>query len=115
MDVWFCVLRRNPIQKRFENKLSKLPTNAPSERVQGFVAFPLTLLIMDVRDADFHDKSLSSGAGISRGAQESAWCSFPQPVHRLAVKPLGAVPAYNAEPDIHSLYRVVLQPSQKIE
>jgi hypothetical protein len=48
MDVWFCVLRRNPIQKRFEKKLSDLATDAPSERVQEFVAFPLTLLIMDV-------------------------------------------------------------------
>ncbi len=28
-------------------------------------------------------------------------------VHHFAVVPLGAVPARNAEPDIHSLYRAV--------
>src|SRR5271154_3801810 len=60
----------------------------------------------NVRFADIHDKSLSSRARISCCARESAWF-FLQPVHRLAVEPLGAVPAYNAEPDIHSLYRVV--------
>ena len=42
--------------------------------------------------ADFHDKSLSSWARISYCSRESPWF-FLQPVHRLAVEPLGAVPA----------------------
>ena len=72
MDVWFCASRRNPIQKRYEKDCGTYIHPAPSERGQGFVAFPLTLLIMDVRIADFHDKSLSSGARISVGALERA-------------------------------------------
>jgi hypothetical protein len=44
-----------------------------TQRGTKILAFPLTLLIMDVREADFHDKSLSSGARLSHSAQESAW------------------------------------------
>ena len=57
--------------------------------------------------ADLHDKSLSSGARLSHSAQESAWFDFTERIHHFAVVPLGAVPARNAEPDIHSLYRAV--------
>ena len=55
MDVWFRVSRRNPIQKRFEKDCGTYIQPAPSERDQGFFAFPLTLLIMDVRYARISD------------------------------------------------------------
>src|SRR5271163_1733071 len=46
------------------------------------------------------------GRGCPIALGRAPWFSL-QPVHRLAVGPLGVVPACNAEPDIHSLYRVV--------
>jgi hypothetical protein len=59
-----------------------------------------------VREADIHDKSLSSGARLSVALRRAGGC-FTERVHHFAVVPLGAVPARNAEPDIHSLYPAV--------
>jgi hypothetical protein len=46
------------------------------------------------------------GRGFPVALRRAPGC-FPERVHHFAVVPLGAVPARNAEPDIHSLYRAV--------
>jgi hypothetical protein len=53
MDVWFCVPPQEPKTKAPRKELQKQTTPAPSERGTEFLAFPLTLLIMDVRLTDF--------------------------------------------------------------
>jgi len=65
-----------------------------------------------VRVADIHDKSLSSGAGMSVRALGSA-CLYLCSVISLRLS-LSAGFLLGAEPDIHWLHRVV-GPSQKIE
>src|ERR1700730_7590634 len=45
--------RRNQKQKRYERNCKNIHHPAPSERGTKILAFPLTLLIMDVREADF--------------------------------------------------------------
>ena len=59
MDVWFCVPRRNQKQKRYERNCKNIHQPAPSERGTKILAFPLTLLIMDVRKVAFSYKCLS--------------------------------------------------------
>ena len=46
------------------------------------------------------------GQGFPVALRRAPGC-FTERVHHFAVVPLGAVPARNAEPDIHSLYRAV--------
>jgi len=46
------------------------------------------------------------GRGVPVALKRAPGCSTER-VHLFAVVPLGAVPARNAEPDIHSLYQVV--------
>ena len=46
------------------------------------------------------------GQGFPVALRRAPGC-FTERIHHFAVVPLGAVPARNAEPDIHSLYRVV--------
>ena len=46
------------------------------------------------------------GQGFPVALRRAPGC-FAEHVHHFAVVPLGAVPARNAEPDIHSLYRAV--------
>ena len=46
------------------------------------------------------------GQGFPVALRRAPGC-FTERVHHLAVVPLGAVPARNAEPDIHWLYRAV--------
>ena len=59
-----------------------------------------------MRPADIHDESLSSGQGFPVALRRASGC-FTERVHHFAVVPLSAVPARNAEPDIHSQYRAV--------
>jgi hypothetical protein len=44
------------------------------------------------------------GQGFPVALRRAPGC-FTERVHHFAVVPLGVVPARNAEPDIHSLYR----------
>ena len=46
------------------------------------------------------------GQGFPVALRRAPGC-FTERIHHFAVVPLGAVPARNAEPDIHSLYRAV--------
>jgi hypothetical protein len=62
-------------------------------------------IVRDVREADFHDKSLSSGARISVRALGSACLRLS--VFIGSQLSLSAGFLRNAEPDIHSLYRVL--------
>ena len=72
MDVWFCVPPQEPKTKSALKKTVDLTSNpAPSERGQGFVAFPLTLLIMDVRYADLSDIS-NNVCGVKAFFERSA-------------------------------------------
>ena len=94
--------RRNQKQKRYERNCKNIHHPAPSERGTKILAFPLTLLIMDVRDADFYVSHLSSGGrGVSgtlgracqhrlQGVQRATYASR----HRFL---------RSAEPDIHLL------------
>ena len=53
MDVWFCVPPQEQKQKRYERNCKNIHHPAPSERGTKILAFPLTLFIMDVREADY--------------------------------------------------------------
>ncbi len=59
MDVWFCVPPQEPKPKRYERTCKNIHPPAPSERGTKILAFPLTLLIMDVRKADYTDMWLA--------------------------------------------------------
>jgi hypothetical protein len=67
---------------------------------------------MDIRSLgiDLCKTSMISPCQVRRGfpvaLKRTPGCSSER-VHLFAVVPLGAVPARNAEPDIHSLYQVV--------
>jgi hypothetical protein len=56
MDVWFCVPPQESKTKAPGKELQKQTTPAPSERGTKTLAFPLTLLIMDVREGDLAPK-----------------------------------------------------------
>jgi hypothetical protein len=55
MDVWFCVPPQEPKTKRYERNCKNIHQPAPSERGTKILAFPLTLLIMDVRVVGISD------------------------------------------------------------
>jgi hypothetical protein len=61
MDVCFCVYAGTQKQKRYERNCKNIHHHAPSERGTKILAFPLTLLIMDVRKGDYSAKCISSG------------------------------------------------------
>jgi hypothetical protein len=49
--------RRNQKPKRYERNCKNIPHPAPSERGTKTLAFPLTLLIMDVRYTDISTRN----------------------------------------------------------
>jgi hypothetical protein len=54
---------------------------------------------------DLHVSLCQVGRGFPVALQRAPGCSTEH-VHLSAIMPLGAVPARNAEPDIHLLYQV---------
>ena len=83
----------------------------------GVIRGKLNRIVQYVEEGAFHgsrlyDKPTSMislcqvGQGFPIALRRAPGC-FTERIHHFAVVPLGAVPARNAEPDIHSLYRAV--------